>query len=154
MKNKTKTYILLALVIGVWGVIGYRILETVSPSDVNPTAQNFDMSFNPKHTITVDTFSVQIANRDPFLGTLLTKKKVVKKSNKTIPKPEINWKPIIYHGIIQKEDGKTKLFIISIGGQQRILKKGQVFDETKLVKGSEKEITMQYKGKRKTFSKQ
>ncbi len=150
MKNKTKTYILLALVLSIWGAIGFKIVEAVNPSEANTTAQNFDVSFSPQINSEIDTFSIETVNRDPFLGTLTTKRKIVN----TVPKPKtIVWKPIIYHGNISKNDAKKNIFIVSIDGKQYLMKLGQTISDIKLVRGDTKKIVVVYKGHRKSILK-
>lgn len=151
MKNKTKTYILLTLVLGIWGVVGYKVLSVAIPTLPNMAQQNIDVNFNPKIRTEIDTFSIKMVNRDPFLGTLLVKKKSVPKKIK--PKMALVWKPIIYHGNVSKQDGKAKVFIISIDNQQHLMKLGQIINEVKLVGGNNKSVILSYKGNRKTISK-
>ncbi len=137
--------------LGVWGVVGYKILSVTNPTLPDIAYQNTDVSFNPKTSIKMDTFSIQTVNRDPFLGTLYVKKKSVSKKIK--PKEPFVWVPIIYHGNISKQDGKTKVFIISIDNQQHLMKKGQVIKEVKLIRGNNSNIIVSYKGDRKTIPK-
>ncbi|WP_156113409.1 hypothetical protein [Wocania ichthyoenteri] len=151
MKTKTKTYTLLTLVLGIWGVIGYKILSAVNPTSPEFVEQNLDVSFNPKARKETDTFSIKPVNRDPFLGTLLIKKKTITKNPKH--KTTVVWKPIIYHGNVSNQNGKTKVFIISIDGQQHLIKPGQVINEVKLIKGNSKSVLLSYKGVRKNISK-
>ena len=151
MKNKTKTYILLTLVLGIWGVIGYKILSAANPTSPDMVQQRVDVSFNPKAKIETDTFSIQTVNRDPFLGTLLVKKKSTPKKIK--PKTPLIWKPIIYHGIISNQNNKAKVFIISIENQQHLIKVGQTINEIKLVRGNNNSVLLSYKGEKKTISK-
>ncbi|TBN04458.1 hypothetical protein EYD45_07525 [Hyunsoonleella flava] len=150
MKNKTKTYLLLVLVLAIWGVIGYRILAAVNPSEPEITAQNIDVTFRPKVNSKIDTFSIKTVNRDPFLGTLHVKKQVAAK--KIAPKI-IEWKPIVYHGKISKESGNKSVFILSIEGHQYLVKSGQVVNDIKLISGNTKQIVVSYKGQRKTVLK-
>ncbi len=152
MKNKTKTYILLALVLGVWGAIGYRIVSTINPSAPDVAQQNFEVSFSPKTNIEVDTFSIRVVNRDPFLGTLLVKNKPKKTIRKTV-QPKITWLPVLYHGSISKQNTKTKVFIISVSGQQNLMKIGQTINGVKLIRGNNNSVTVSYKGARKTINK-
>lgn len=144
---------LIILVLGVWGVIGYKIVAVVNPNSPKIVMQDPDMLFNPINQIEKDTFSVKIVNRDPFLGTLLIKKKSKGKVLKKLAKPEIIWSPIIYHGNISKQDSKTKVFVISIDGQQQLLKIGQVVKGVKLIKGNSKSVVVGFKGVRKTIQK-
>lgn len=153
MKNKTKTYILLIAVVSIWGFIGYKVIMGLNPKEtINlPLSQN--VTFNPKTNITVDTFSVATVNRDPFLGELLTKKKSFKKPIKKTHKV-VQWPPIIYNGIVGKENSNDKICIVSINGQQLFFKKNQELKGVKLIKANAKEIVVTYKGDRKTIVKQ
>ena len=114
--------------------------------------QGFEVAFNPKTNTEVDTFSIQIVNRDPFLGTLLVKKKPKKKFKKPT-QPKVVWVPVLYHGSISKQNTKTKVFIVSINGQQNLMKIGQTIHEVKLIKGNNHSVTVTYKRARKTIQK-
>ncbi len=137
--------------LGIWGVVGYKILSVANPTLTDIAQQNIDVNFNPKIRTEIDTFYIKTVNRDPFLGTLLIKKKIISKN----PKPNIAlvWKPIIYHGIISNQNSKAKVFIISIDNQQYLVKLGQTINEVKLVKGNNKHVILSYKGNRKIIPK-
>ena len=151
MKNKTKTYTLLILVLSIWGIIGYKIIATVNSALPEIASQNFEHTFNPKTNTEVDTFSIQSSERDPFLGTLYIKKKSIPQKIK--PKTPLVWLPIIYHGNISKQNAKAKVYIISIDNQQHLMKTGQTINEIKLVRGNNSNIIVSYKGVRKTIEK-
>lgn len=140
------------LVLSIWGIIGYRIFSTINPSTSKIAVQDFDMSFKPKTNTEVDTFSIHMVNRDPFLGTLLVSNKS-KKRQINFNKPKALWAPIIYHGNVSKQHAKTKVFIISIDDQQYLMKIGQTINEVKLIKGNSNTIILAYKGERKTIKK-
>lgn len=153
MNNKAKTYILLVTVLAIWGIIGFKILTTLNPDAPNMMPQNDMVAFKPKTNIAVDTFSVQLTERDPFLGTLYIKKKPKAKTKRVKPKEALVWAPIIYHGAIAKQQSKTQVFVISINGQQNLMKVGQEVNGIKLVKANAKEIRVTYKGEKKTIAK-
>ncbi|WP_422106024.1 hypothetical protein [Winogradskyella sp.] len=146
MKTKKKTYVLLVLVIGVWGTIAYKIVTALHPDMPKMQQQEFVVNTNYKVETAVDTFSIRKVNRDPFLGTYMIKASPKKTR---VKKQTLLWKPIQYHGIVK--NGKNKLFIVSIDGKQHLLKKGQTKDSVKLLNGNAKSITMRYKTSSKTF---
>ncbi|AUP79697.1 hypothetical protein [Flavivirga eckloniae] len=152
MNNKVKTYVLLASVLAIWGIIGLKILSTLNPDAPNTVFQNDIVAFKPKTNIEVDTFSIQSMERDPFLGTLYLKKKPKKKKS-VKPKDTLVWVPIIYHGAITKQQSKTQVFVVSINGRQNLMRIGQEVDHVKLIKANAKEIRVSYKGARKTITK-
>ena len=143
---------LLALVLGIWGIIGYRIVSTINPSAPEVVGQGFEVAFKPKTNIELDTFSIQTVNRDPFLGTLLVKKKPKRTFKKTM-QPKVVWLPVLYHGSISKQNTKTKVFIVSINGRQNLMKIGQTINGVKLIKGNSNSVTLTYKRARKTIQK-
>ncbi|MFL1013663.1 hypothetical protein [Flavisericum labens] len=153
MNGKTKTYILLAAVLAIWGIIGYRIFGAVSPNVTIEGPQNNIVAFVPKTDMTVDTFSIRPMERDPFLGHLYFKKKPKSNEAKTPVKKELVWPSILYHGMISKQRGKEALYIVSINGQQQILKTGQSIDGVTLRKANKTEVQVVFKGKRKTILK-
>lgn len=151
MKNKTKTYLLLALVLAIWGIIGYKIISATNPTSPITERLQTDATFTPKIKKEIDTFSIKTVNRDPFLGTLLVKKRT--KTERPKLQASIVWKPITYHGTISNKSGNAKVFIVSIDNQQHLMKPGQTINEVKLIKGNNNSVLFSYKGSRKTITK-
>ena len=144
---------LLAAVLGVWGTIAYKIVNGLSLEDTKQTEQTFDVSFQPKTKVTVDTFSIQNVERDPFLGTLSTSKtnnkpKTTKNSSQIVTKNQLK---ITYAGLVKKQTTADKVFVVDINNQQYLLKQGQTADSITLIKGNTKEITIRYNKQTKTI---
>lgn len=146
----------MVVVLGVWGTIGYKILNGVSPDLAEITQDNFDVSFNPKTNTEIDTFSIKNIERDPFLGRLSQNKKKEKSisRNKATDKVKENEAVITYNGLIKKQNNSERVFVININNNQYLLRKGQIADSVKLVRGNEKEITIRYRNKNKTIKRQ
>lgn len=153
MKGKTKTYLLLVAVLTIWGIIGFKIVSTLNPDAPEANQQEDMVAFIPKTNIAADTFSIQPSERDPFLGTLLVKKQEINKPTTSTPKEDFVWMPLVYHGTVSKQDSKEKICVISIDGQQHIMKIGQAMNGVKLLKVTNTEIIVGYKGARKTIRK-
>lgn len=152
MNSKTKIYILIIAVIGIWGYIGYKIISKLNPDTPEYTNEESTVSFNPKHTVKIDTFSIRNVPKDPFLGTL-TKKKTKGNSSKNLNSKKVtSSRAIIYKGLIKKQDSKNKVFILDINNKQYLLKKNQVADSVKLIKGNAKEIVIRFNNKTQTIS--
>ncbi|GAA4234254.1 hypothetical protein GCM10022291_13270 [Postechiella marina] len=143
----------MVLALNIWGVLGYRILSTVNPGTPEIALQDFEGSFIPKQNKMVDTFSIQTVNRDPFLGTLLVKKKATSNKQKQSRKEKVIWMPIIYHGCIVKQKSNAKIYIISINDKQILMKIGQEIDGIKLIRGNSKSVLLEYKQSRKSVLK-
>ena len=140
-------------VLGIWGIIGYRIISAFSPEIPEVATQEVSVAFNPKpQTAAMDTFSIQLVERDPFLGTLQTKKTNTTPSNyRTIPKDTL-WPQIRYGGMVKRQNTAEQIFVITINNQEHLVKKGQTMEDIKLLQGTSKSITVRYKNKQKVIA--
>lgn len=146
---------LLAAVLIIWGMIGYKIWSGLSPDPVEIASSEYNMSFNPQKTKAVDTFSIQTLERDPFLGTLSSSKKTGTSTKVTIPKKTIENLPVInYNGMLKKQSGTDQVFVVNINNNQFLLKKRQTADSITLVKGNDKEISVRYRDRIVTIKRQ
>ncbi len=155
MKNKTKTYILLALVLGIWGTIGYKIITGLNPDAPEQVEDEINVSFTPEEIKKTDTFSIQTTERDPFLGTLTRSNKPRTNTTKT-PKPikEESVPQITYQGLVKKQNSSQQVFVVTVNGKQHLLKRGQSVDDVKLIKGNAKEIVVLNNHKQQTIALQ
>ena len=149
MSKQAKTYGLLALVLMIWGVIGFKVVNTLSPDPELPSVQEqvFDA---PKTRIKKDTFRLYANYRDPFLGTLpKSQKKAVKKVVKKIEKPKKN---IVYDGMVSQSGSGSALFFVTIDGQQHIMSLKQEVEGVRLLKGSAQRVRVRYDGNSQTIT--
>jgi type II secretory pathway component PulC len=150
MKNKKNIYILLPAVLVIWGLVGYRIFSAVSPKTTTKE-QNTVYTFTPKPLNEQEHFTIQADYRDPFLGTLVSLKKMqqlVKKVEKPISKEPF---PVIeYKGLVSGNDGANQVFIISVNGQQYFYKKNAIHGNVKLLSGNKKQVVLHFQGQRQT----
>lgn len=156
MGSKKKTYILLTVVILVWGLIGFRIYKAVKPAIPKIKTSDKIASFKPINVIKNDTFSLKSDYRDPFLGTFAIKKRTQKTTKKkTKLKPEkitkIIFPKIRFKGIIAPKNNNAKRFIIKINANKVLFKLLETHQEIKLLKGDDKEVVVLYKGEQKTI---
>ena len=144
---------LILAVLSIWGIIGYKIISALNPETPKIAHAEFNTTFTPKVNTTLDTFSIQTVERDPFLGNLYAKK-VKDTTPKIISyREEFVWIPILYHGMVSKQNSDEKTCILSINGQQQLMKVGQEVNEVKLIKANNIEVFLSYKGKRKVIQK-
>ena len=138
MAKNTKTYLLLGVVLLIWGIIGYKIVKAISPDEPELFAVE-NVNFKPlRSTTKKDTFSILANYRDPFLGTLpkqkVKKRKIVAKKSE---EPEINIK---YTGSILDSNTKNSIFFVTIDGTQFLMKQGEIKSKVTLLKGTENAI--------------
>jgi hypothetical protein len=155
MNKKGKTYILLAIVLGIWGTIGYQVYAKFNPDEQPVVASNTKVTFSPKQAIVKDTFSINTTHRDPFLGTVYQKNQVsshrksTKKSSEAIVFPSV-----LYKGAISKQQSSQNIYILEINGIQQLFKIGKEIDHVKLLKGSKKSVLISFKGVTKQIAVQ
>lgn len=137
----------------IWGLIGFKIVTTLNPDAPELVHQNDAVLFSPQESHAIDTFSIRPSERDPFLGTLYIKKKTNTSEIIRQPKLETEWIPILYQGIVSKQDSKEKICVVSINGQQHLMKVGQDMSGVKLIRASNTEILVSYQGLKKAISK-
>lgn len=142
---------MLVAVLGIWGTIAYKIVNGLSPDEVEVTAQNFDVAFNPKRPKQIDTFSITDIERDPFLGIFSSKKQASRSITKSDSvKTEVVMPSITYGGLIQKQGSNSKVFVVNIDNRQYLLKRGQTVNDVKLLNGNNSSITIRFNGKNHT----
>jgi hypothetical protein len=148
MKNKKSIYILLPIVLLIWGGVMYQFFSFSDTNEIETIAAN-ELILKPLKIIKRDTFSIDVNYRDPFLGKIYTPKKQVLtpkiKKKPTIEEPLI-WPTIIYKGIVSDTKDKTTIFMVLIAGQTFLMKKGEVQNEVFLKEGDKESIYLKYKG--------
>ena len=142
MKNKLITYLLIVLVIVVWGLIFMRLFSTskeeIKSQRVINTKYTIDTSIlNTKYTL-------RLNYTDPFLGQknkvfLLSKpKKNIKLKEKVQPEPI----DAQYLGMISNKKQKSVLALIRLNGEEYYLSVGETINEIKLLNCTETSIVL------------
>ncbi len=129
VKNKKLTYILLPIVIGVWGLIIYRIFAVASPD--SPTPRFADSQAEAASSQLPDTFHLLANYPDPFLGRIVQEKRfssgkpVLKKEGpKPVVKAQQAWPAITYVGMIKNQKSSKQLVMVQIDGVSNVMKAG------------------------------
>lgn len=147
MKNKKLTYILIPLVLMVWGTIIYRIVS-VGEVDKDYSKAYTSLDENETNGILTDTFEIHTNYRDPFLGnrtrksissenvqTSFTTSSNIISNNATVSvRSSIKWPDIVYSGLIKNQKSNKQLALVQIDGQANIMKLGDVVGEITLSK--------------------
>jgi len=154
MKNKKLTYFLGVLVIGVWGLIIYRVFRAMGGDD-NPNAQVMTAfkkeAFND-YELPKDTGKLLLNYRDPFS---VEKEKdtartpVIKPVRPAMPKPAVNWGMIKYAGFVHNPGSGKIIAIVSINGRQQMLAEGETADQVRLLRNMKDSIQVLYQGNTK-----
>lgn len=157
MKNKKLTYFLIAIVLGVWGLILYRIFDAVGDNDettIPVAVKQAKEAFND-YSLPKDTAKLLLNYRDPF-GITKPKDTAVRISKATPlkstvgpAKPAMNWSFISYSGYIRNPASKKLIALVSINGQNLTLAEGETKNQVKLLKNLRDSIKISYEGKTK-----
>lgn len=123
MKNKKLVYVLLPLVVLIWGIIVYRIFTSINPDSPNVTGRQSSLVTDTLQKNVPDTFTIVANYRDPFLGALpvapskpgfsVTKPvaKAPEPPKETIP---VLWPSLSYSGMVRNKDSKKQMALIQI----------------------------------------
>lgn len=143
MSKQAKTYVLLAVVLVIWGLIGVKVVGALSP-DMEAEKLEQPTVVLPRQNIKKDTFQLIANYRDPFLGTF---PKSQTKKKKTVSKqpPKVK-KNIVYSGSVSATDNSGALFFVTIDGQQFVMSKRQEENGVKLLSGNNTSIRVRYDG--------
>jgi len=154
MKKRTKTYLLLSVVIVVWAIIGYKVISALNPDEpINHQVKSFKTVFNPTTQKERDTFSVKPVRKDPFLGTLLIKPEPKRITKSIVKTKKVQWPTVNYQGLVSKMSSKRdQVYIITVKQVQYLTKKGQIIDSIKVISGNENKVVLRYKNELKTIS--
>lgn len=150
MKNKKNIYILLPIVLLIWGAVLYQFFTFTSGEQEQ--VQSTEVAIKPFKIKDKDTFKISINNRDPFLGGISssensTKVKKTITTNKTPKiKEEMQWPEVSYKGIVSDNKEKVKVYMLIINGKTYLMKKGEQQEEVKLKDGDRETIYALYKG--------
>lgn len=138
MKGKKGIYILLPVVIAIWGIIGYKIYKSVYP-DVNRETTANTIDFKAVADTTQETYTLAANYYDPFLSGIQSKKysdNATNKNPKALVKPKnlvpektpLVWPLIKYKGSVINQQSNVQIALVSINNKDFLFKKG----ETKL----------------------
>ena len=165
MKKKTTTYILLAVVAAIWGIVIFKVFNYATDDSLQDTSY---MPMIQKDTLQrekYDTIPLQLNYSDPFLkrSTMSTpivkqeqpKEKVQSKPEPPKPVPVIKervfWPQIQYDGTIGSKG--ASLAMMKINGQSFIVAKGKSEKEVTVKKIYQDSILVIYKHEEKVFYK-
>lgn len=152
MKNKKNIYILLPIVLLVWGGVLYQVFSFSSTDKISPVEKN-EFIIKPLKIKERQTFAINVNYRDPFLGKMYAPKKdsaAHVKSTKVNrqPKPQetLVWPSVLYKGMISDIKEKKKVFILIIDGKNHYMKIGDTQNEIFLKDGDKESVYIKYKG--------
>ncbi len=166
MKNKKLIWILLPVVLVIWGLIFFQVKKAVQGGNNATVAPApIPMAFtNASDTV---IYQLKLNYDDPFLKggrkvivqapssdkpktPTLKKPKVVR----TVTKLPLKWPNIIYRGLISSKKGNKSIYMLEVDGASILMTAGEQRDYLRLIKVYKDSVRIEYKGEEKrTFTK-
>lgn len=158
MKNKKVIYVLIPLVIVVWGFIGYRIFVLLKQKDTS-SFQHHPEKLQPQEKEIIDTFYLIADYPDPFLksNTGYRTNKTSKSRNsqkKNQKKKNIRWPNIEYKGLIKNQKTEKIVINIKINNKNMLMSEGEEMEQVMLLKIFNDSIITEFFTEKRTILKQ
>lgn len=165
MKNRKLVYILVPLLLAIWGTIVYRLLNVVTNKDISNKPDTGQLMAGNKTSACVDTFTLTLNYPDPFfvkmikrvaIGSEQSLLKVIKPEKKVVATPQAAtfvWPTIIYGGLVKNQKLNKLLALIQINGSATIMQTGDIAQELKLLKVTNDSIEIAFHTEKRVFRK-
>ncbi|MBC7912840.1 MAG: hypothetical protein H7Y07_01840 [Pyrinomonadaceae bacterium] len=155
MKNKWLTYFLGSVVLSVWGIIFYKIFNSLGDEDKSsflgysnslPKEEMYDYSSK-------DTSNLSLNYKDPFRITSFKTEPneqitSFKKRSRTIKQKKVTKDiSVIYSGYIGNIGSQKLLTMVTINGKNEIMRVGETIGKIKLLKNYKDSIKISQSGK-------
>ena len=134
-------YVLLPIVLGIWGFIGWKIYAGLQGNEAEHIAA-LPHTPGTGNEHVPDTFQLAANYRDPFLGKSnipsahvaggsgnSKPSQLPKQANLPVAK---NWPEVIYGGMIRKKEG-LPFALLNVGGQDHLVKAGEQAGEVQVL---------------------
>ncbi|GET22011.1 hypothetical protein [Prolixibacter denitrificans] len=153
LKNKKLIYLLLPLVLLIWGLIFYRIYTNLHGKQVNSSfrkqvTKEIDVSNNEEKP------ELSLNYPDPFLksvsGKTVEKQAGNQRSNSQ--SQAVNWPMITYRGMVRGEKSKAKVMgFLCVGTKDLLVHKGDVANELTVLRIAKDSIQLENRGEKRWF---
>lgn len=162
MKNKKSLYILVPLLILVWGLIIQQIVSGVDDSEpmVTPVQTVKNISKPVKDT---SNYVLLLDYKDPFkaghANVVREQKNEAITTNRParVPKPIKESKPIVWptlkYGGMVKSSNKKEVGLLMINGRNHLIKKGDLVKGISIINCTKSEVELSYQNEKKTLNK-
>lgn len=152
MKNKKSIYILLLVVLLIWGLVIYNFVSW-SPSGTPDIAEPGPVEAKPLDIVKRDTLILDADYRDPFLGKMHRPGNTVTDAVKRKVKKQepVVWPALQYKGIVSDNKDKIRVYMVVINGQAYLMGEKETAQEVTLKKGDRQSVTLSYKGRTTTI---
>lgn len=173
MKNKSVTYLLLAVVAVVWGLIVWKIISHYG-DEGTITAIQQSTKIDIRNSNHDSTYRLELNYPDPFLRgntagitergnndqqvftnqqrSTTVRKIKVEKSKPVITPPEvIDWSFLKYIGLIGNRNSTQKIGLVTIHNKDHVIKEKEVFEGVSIVRIGKDSLYIDYKNQKHVY---
>lgn len=152
MKNKKTLYVLVPLLLIVWGLVFYRFFSSLHKENKKIDSTATISPIKEMTTVVADTFSILANYHDPFLsgkwdGEENSVKTIIASPPAPIivqQKPVIIWPALNYCGIVANKRIGRKMAIMQIAGYERFMEEGDVINGVLIINIGKDSVLTQY----------
>lgn len=154
MKDKRLTYILVPLVIIIWGTVFWKFYSGLRKTANNTIIPSLHISDETVNDIP-DTIRLSFQYNDPFLHNQIGKsgKPAKPESETRAPIIVVPWPRVEYKGAVVKHNSEKFLGLIIISGKQSLISEGDVFENIRVIKITPDSIKLEYMNDSRFFSR-
>lgn len=162
MNKRYLNGVLIVFLIAIWGSVIYKYF--VKKTVVLQESKIYgDINYNVDHTITKDTFTLSLNDRDPFKASRKRtsqakqqKQQQSKASGKTKnskPIKSLVWPRIEYYGFVKSAQNETKMALIKVNGKIHRKREKETVDELRIVKAYSDSIVVSFNKENKIIKR-
>lgn len=152
--KKKKTYLLLAIVVFVWGYLGYKVYSSFYGDEEDLITNKIIDNKQAEKKVQKEKLKIKYPDKDPFLGKMYSpkiQKKVSKEAIKITYTYDSIFDKIRYKGFINNKTDTSPLYLLSYKQKSYVIKPNHKFDGILLLGGTPDEIKVNYKTVTKTI---
>lgn len=158
MKKKKTIYLMMPLIILVWGFVFFQVYNYFFSKPAYATEVVKEMIRIDE--IKQDTFSIVADYRDPFLGKKeqfrgnnSSSNTTKKRSKPTQTKIERPWPLITYNGMIKNNNSDRRVGIVNVDGKEYLVKEKDVVNDIIILAINKNEVNVRFQKENKTITK-
>ncbi|MDF2456916.1 MAG: hypothetical protein K0R51_2909 [Cytophagaceae bacterium] len=167
--NKPMTYVLIAGVLMVWGLVFYRVFSDGTESTLQTSNTLYKASNTKSSSFAKDNFELLLSYRDPFLSHQVRagngfasfpseqrvgSAKVKKKVKEVVPVVAIDWSFISYLGLVANKVQNKNIGLVVINNKEYMVNEGDCIENVTIVKKSKDSINVSYNKEKKWIKRQ
>jgi hypothetical protein len=163
MKNRKTAYIMVPIVLAIWGMIGWKVYAAMKGKDDQILAQVTGEKIKTTVEKISDTISLIADYRDPFLGKSIVikdSKFEIRNSKKELAvkvpvkeKIALAWPKVVYHGLIKRTTDQKTVGFLNVNGRSYFVKGGEAAGEVNVGKLWKDSVEIVFGKDKKVFRK-